>query len=197
MTEYPPLFILRHGQTEWNLAHRIQGALDSPLTQLGEAQAQTQTRLLTQILDQYACEAVVSPLGRTRQTAEIALAGHKLTAPIRFDARIAEITAGEWQGLERSEIARKWPQEAQASNDFEYYTQSVGGEGATALRARCEVFLSEITKPTILVTHGICSVMLRGLACGLDHKGMCQLPLTQGCIFVIEDGREEILQETK
>ena len=43
---YPDLLILRHGETEWNLAGRMQGAMDSPLTAKGRAQAAAQARLL-------------------------------------------------------------------------------------------------------------------------------------------------------
>lgn len=197
MTQFPPVFLLRHGQTEWNLAHRLQGSQDSPLTDLGQTQAAAQRRILESVLTEYSCEAIVSPLGRTRQTAEIALSGLKIEAPVRFDARIAEIKAGEWEGLERTEIALRWPKAAQASCDFEYYTQAVGGEGAAGLRARCTEFLRELRQPTIIVTHGICSVMLRGLLCHLNHEEMCSLPLTQGCVFEIQAGREEILQDTK
>jgi probable phosphoglycerate mutase len=197
MTTYPPIFLLRHGQTEWNLALRLQGSLDSPLTALGEAQAAGQGRLLSQILVHASPDVVVSPLGRTRQTAKIALRGHDLAQPVRFDARIAEINAGEWEGIAREEIARRWPDAAAATCDFDYYTHAAGGEGYDGLHDRCQAFLAELTRPTIVITHGICSVMLRGLLCDLTYEQMCQLPLTQGCIFEVRDGKEVLLQEAK
>ncbi|WP_380058582.1 histidine phosphatase family protein [Falsihalocynthiibacter sp. SS001] len=197
MKNTPPVYILRHGQTEWNLAQRLQGSLDSPLTELGRAQAAVQGRLLRDVFAREQAEVVVSPLGRTRETAAIAMKGHALKAAPRFDERIAEINAGDWEGLERTEIARRWPLSREASCDFEYYIGAPNGEGVEALRSRCHDFLNELTVPTILVTHGICSVMLRGLLCGLDHETMCALPLTQGCIFEIRGGEEQILQEAK
>ncbi|WP_179946746.1 histidine phosphatase family protein [Falsihalocynthiibacter arcticus] len=195
--EIPPIFILRHGQTEWNLGHRLQGSLDSPLTARGKEQAVVQQRLLAEVFARETAQVVVSPLGRTRQTAEIALRGHKLVSPPRFDPRIAEISAGLWEGLERSEIKRLWPSSCQASCDFEYYTGAINGEGVDKLRKRCTTFLNELTTTTVLITHGICSVMLRGILCGLEHQAMCKLPLTQGCIFEVRDGVEVILQEAK
>lgn len=194
---FPPIFILRHGQTEWNLEQRLQGSLDSPLTALGVEQATMQQRLLSDVFAREKPQVVVSPLGRTRQTAETALKGHTLQFPPKFDARIAEISAGLWEGLERREIKQRWPDSQRATCDFEYYTGAAGGEGEQKLRERCSSFLSELSTPTVLITHGICSVMLRGILCGLDHEAMCALPLTQGCIFEIRDGREEILQEAK
>lgn len=197
MPAYPPVYLLRHGQTEWNLALRLQGSMDSALTPLGREQAAVQRRLLEPIVANQSPDVVVSPLGRTRQTAEIALNGLDLSIAPRFDARVAEINSGDWEGLERSEIALRWPYSTKPSNDFEYYTGAANGEGCENLRRRCSEFLSELEKPTVVITHGVCSVMLRGILCNLTHEAMCALPLTQGCIFQIRDGEEVILQEAK
>ncbi|MFK7752549.1 MAG: phosphoglycerate mutase family protein, partial [Sedimentitalea sp.] len=43
---YPEIFVLRHGETEWNASHRMQGRLNSPLTAKGISQAQHQGRLM-------------------------------------------------------------------------------------------------------------------------------------------------------
>jgi len=193
MPDYPPLFILRHGQTEWNLERRCQGQLNSDLTALGRAQAADQGTILQDVLTPYPkIEAICSPQGRARETAKIALAGRDI--PVGFDPRLAEAGAGDWTGLSHAVIAEKWPD---LFNDkitiFEASLNAVNGEGYDALRARCTDFLTNLTAPTVLITHGITSMVLRGLVCGLDYKRMEQLPFTQGCVFVLINGEEQIL----
>lgn len=193
MPDYPPLFILRHGQTEWNLERRCQGQLNSDLTALGRVQAADQGAILHDILTPYPKTGVIcSPQGRARQTAGIALAG--LDLPIGFDPRLAEAGAGDWTGLSHAVIAEKWPD---LFNDkitiFEASLNAVNGEGYDALCSRCADFLATVSGPTVLITHGITSMVLRGLVCGLDYKRMEQLPFTQGCVFSLIDGEEQII----
>ena len=75
------IFIIRHGQTEWNLARRMQGRLDSPLTHAGMEQAHSHGELLKGLTP---IEAMyVSPSGRTRETAYIV--NSYVRAPVQFD----------------------------------------------------------------------------------------------------------------
>src|SRR5215212_2254486 len=64
------IYLVRHGETVWNMASRFQGALDSPLTEKGHAQARSTGRLLASLLPACAdATLVVSPLGRAQATA--------------------------------------------------------------------------------------------------------------------------------
>ena len=105
LPRYPDLFILRHGETEWNLAGRMQGHLDSALTELGREQARRQGRLLSQVVTE-ACEWFSSPQGRAFNTARIA-APHG--QHIEQDMRLKEIGMGDWTGLTRLEIGQERP----------------------------------------------------------------------------------------
>ena len=78
MSRYPTLYILRHGETEWNLANRLQGHFDSPLTDTGRAQAAAQNAILKRC-DLAGFSALSSPQGRAVATAELALAGLGMT----------------------------------------------------------------------------------------------------------------------
>ena len=96
--DIPALLILRHGETEWNRAGRMQGALDSPLTETGRAQARRQGV----ILRAFGIEGwrwVASPQGRAAQTAAIAAQG--LDLEIATDDRLKEIGIGDWTGATR------------------------------------------------------------------------------------------------
>lgn len=92
------IFLVRHGETEWNRVRRYQGWLDSPLTLDGIAQAEAVGRLLSRIPEAAGSAIVASPLGRARHTAAIIAEslgdalGHP--RPIRFDERLREISLG-------------------------------------------------------------------------------------------------------
>jgi probable phosphoglycerate mutase len=98
------LVVIRHGETEWNRAGRVQGHGDSPLTAEGLAQAQAVGRRL-------AGEAfdllLSSDLGRALQTASAiaAFTGH----PVQADARLRERSYGVAEGLTRDEMAERLP----------------------------------------------------------------------------------------
>ncbi|WP_300058074.1 histidine phosphatase family protein [uncultured Roseobacter sp.] len=183
---YPPLYILRHGQTEWNAAHRIQGGLDSPLTEVGRAQAQAQRELLARC-DLAGFQALSSPQGRAFQTAAIALDG--LFGRIDTDARLAEIGVGDWEGLARTELTVDRVVDESEESALDLYNRAPGGEGFVALHARCKAFLDSLQGPSVLVTHGITSRMLRLIALDQDICEIGMLPGGQGVIYHLEHGR--------
>jgi len=102
------LFVLRHGQTEWNRAGRHQGQLDSPLTEEGRRQALWQGGILQDLIgERRDVSAFVSPLGRAVQTAELALKEIGLEPSV--DERLKEVHFGQWQGLTSDQIAESYP----------------------------------------------------------------------------------------
>lgn len=136
-----PIYLLRHGQTEWNRDRRVQGSLESQLTSLGRRQAAAQARLLAPILaatpnlDLYA-----SPQIRARQTAEIALPGHD--AEITYDARLAELNMGDWEGHLRADLEPENPILRDPHTPiFAQCMAATNGEGFDALSARLAAFL--------------------------------------------------------
>ena len=67
----PVIYLVRHGETEWNLARRYQGWSDPPLTERGLAQAEAIGRLLCGLPEAHSAPLVASPIGRARRTAQI------------------------------------------------------------------------------------------------------------------------------
>lgn len=184
------LLILRHGETEWNRAGRMQGALDSPLTGRGRDQARRQGAILRQAgLDRL--PVYVSPQGRAVSTARLALpAAH----PVE-DARLAEVAMGDWQGLTLAEIARGWPGALADPHPFAWKFAAPRGERLEALVARLAAFVADRPGPAIVVTHGVTSQVLRGLLLGLDLAGMATLAAPQGVVWRIAGGRQEALED--
>ena len=96
-----PLYLLRHGETAWNTARRMQGTRDSELTERGRAQAVAMGRALARELALQECPTVFfrSPLGRTRETSLIV--GREIgldPGEWRDDSRLAELSYGDWEG---------------------------------------------------------------------------------------------------
>ena len=99
------LIVVRHGETEWNLASRIQGHADSPLTAAGEAQAAAiAERLAGERLDRL----VSSDLGRAWRTAQ-AISGRTGLAAVP-DARLRERNYGVAEGLTYGEVGVHYPE---------------------------------------------------------------------------------------
>jgi len=189
--DLPELFVLRHGETEWNRARRMQGGLDSPLTAKGEDQARRMGRLLaTHGVSATTHDMVSSPQGRAMATAVLAgrATGH---SPVP-EPRLTEITMGKWSGLTRDEIDATWPP-PQHETFIEFYARAPGAESFDSLWDRTSAFLADLTRPTVVVTHGFTSRFLRTCAMGLTLADLDALPGGQGVVFHLRDGTHQIL----
>lgn len=189
---YPDLLILRHGETEWNRIGRMQGEDNSPLTETGRVQAAAQGRLLARF-GISGWNIVSSPQGRSVETARIAVP--ERVQDIVLDARLAEITLGDWSGASRAEIMAAAPHLFEPDDAMIWYDHAPGGEGLEALYARTGDFLKSCTGPTVLFTHGITSRMLRCHALGLDPGAFADLTGGQGIIYHLADGVQTCLAE--
>ncbi|MDE9450642.1 histidine phosphatase family protein [Aliiroseovarius sp. Z3] len=187
-SRHPELFVIRHGQTEWNLARRHQGRLDSPLTELGCQQAREMGVILRRIVgERQDVQAFSSPQGRALQTAELSL--KPLGWPLTQDARLCEVAFGAWEGLTQTEINAAWPAlSAMAEDDpINWHFMSPGGETYLDLERRADAFLADLSGPAVIFTHGILSRVLRARWLGLNEHEMLDLPGGQGIIFHLSD----------
>ena len=186
------IFLIRHGQTEWNREARLQGRKDSPLTEEGIAQA----RRMGLRLQQAAAEAgpwivMSSPLGRAHDTARIVCEHAGLTVPIQTDDRLAELSVGPFEGMTRDEILAHTPQ-TEITPGWIYNIP--GGETEAELRARLADWLAEVDEDDghrrLVVSHGIAGRMLRHLYAGEPLQGV---PPAQDSVFRLRGGRIEHL----
>ncbi len=193
--KYPEIFVLRHGQTEWNLAGRFQGRMDSELTAKGQAQAGGQAGLLARAVEgRSGLSAFASPQGRAVKTAAIALAPLGLAAT--QDARLCEISFGKWEGLSFEEITKGWPEQMKHAEqgEFDWQFNAPGGEIFDVMQARVEAFLSSLSAPSIIITHGITSRLLRGTWLGKTDSDLGELMGGQGCVYHLRDGQQVMLE---
>ena len=183
MSNYPELYILRHGQTEWNVEGRMQGNLDSPLTPKGRDQAKTQGRLLRSLgLEAVPYPCLSSPKGRAFETASIALS--EISCVPVVDARLCETDLGSWQNCLLRDLRPNCPADLwQDLGPSWYFFNAPDGESFESQRDRCKSLLDGLHGPAILVTHGITSRVLRGLWLGLGYRDTVLLPDGQGGVF--------------
>jgi broad specificity phosphatase PhoE len=153
------IYLARHGQTEWNVAGRRQGRLDSPLTALGLQQAARNAGLLsTEGID----AVFASPLGRARRTASIIGSTLGLTVQVLDD--LAEIDHGLWSGLGSAEIDAGWPGQRALRERDKYAFRFPDGESyadgdVRAGQALAEVARTGVRRP-VLVSHEMIGRML-------------------------------------
>jgi len=183
------IYLVRHGRTQFNAEQRFQGSLDSPLTTIGVAQAKAQGRLLRRLIPEASdCPIVSSPLGRARATA--ALIAEAMGDPaVAFDARLAEVSLGEWEGLSPIEIDARWPGMRLPSIRTTWAKGCPGSEPYAAAIARVREWLEAHAGRTLIaVSHGITGSILRGLHAGLSREEMLALPIPQDAVFVLSEG---------
>lgn len=147
------IFIVRHGETQWNAANIFQGNMDSPLTEKGIAQACQLKRLMTQQPIELAC---VSPLQRAKDTLDIILEERKTERIIINDLR--EINLGSWEGQPFDEIKKIYPEEYQLFWDKPHLFALSGAETFKQLQYRMvrvldSLFVSGKNKNILLVSH--------------------------------------------
>jgi alpha-ribazole phosphatase len=100
------IFLIRHGESEWNAAHRYTGQQDVALSHLGREQAQ---RLAERLADEPLAAIYASPLRRARDTATAIAKAKQL--PVILDANLMEINHGLWEGLTADQVEEKFAQE--------------------------------------------------------------------------------------
>lgn len=179
------IYVLRHGETEWNRAGRMQGALDSPLTEKGRRQAVDQGEILKRC-NLAGFNWFSSPQGRSMATAALAAPNF---VPVQ-DARLAEISVGDWDGANRAEMQKAAPHVFELDVELEWYNHAPGGEGFDRLEARCRSFLADLSGPAVIFTHGITSRFLRCLAQGLPIEAFSDVDGGQGIIYRILDEKQ-------
>src|SRR5260370_30884484 len=111
----PLLYYVRHGETDWNRAGRLQGRRDTSLNARGREQAICCGKILRALFarsgqNPAALDYVASPLKRARETMEGMRESLDLPPPAyRLDPRLAQMAFGDWEGLPLAEVAMRHP----------------------------------------------------------------------------------------
>lgn len=191
-----PLVFIRHGETDWNRQGRLQGGQDIPLNATGERQAARNGRVLAEVMAQAGVAPdgfafVASPLSRCVATMGFVRRGLGLPQAqgVAFDDRLREITFGRWEGHTLDELAAREPQAVAARHADKWGYVPPGGESYAMLAARIRPWLEGLDRPTVAVSHGGVSRVVRGLLFGLPDAEVPLLEVPQDRIYWVEDGQ--------
>lgn len=170
------LVMLRHGQTDYNLGSRMQGQLDTDLSELGRAQAVAAAEVLGKLQPLL---ILSSDLRRAYDTA--VKLGERTGMQVRVDARLRETHLGDWQGMTHTQIDAEAPGARLAWREDATWAPH-GGESRVDVAARSVPLVTELVaaepewggpgepeRPVVLVAHG-------GLIAALS-AGLLRLPV--------------------
>lgn len=193
----PTIYFLRHGETEWNALGRLQGTQDVPLNARGRGQAVHAAGVLADLFeregkDRAALPYVSSPLGRARQTME--LARGKLELPpsdYSLDDRLREIGYGSWEGLTLAESEASDPDVYARRLADKWTVAPASGETYAAVQLRMLDWYESLLVDTVAVAHGgTCRALM--VALGIETPASAaELYIQQGAVYVFRDGRVE------
>lgn len=150
------LILLRHGQTHYNATMRMQGQLDTELSERGRIQAFAAAEALA---TRGPRTIVSSDLQRARVTAEVL--GEATGLAVETDRRLRETDLGTWQGMTHLEVDEAWPGARVAWRNAPDWAPP-GGETRLEVAARCREVVDELVAslpewdkhPVVLVAHG-------------------------------------------
>ncbi|CAG9298463.1 histidine phosphatase family protein [Celerinatantimonas diazotrophica] len=187
------LYIVRHGQTEYNAASRLQGQCNSDLTALGERQAQAVGSSLAQRDHISSFAIVASPLGRTIQTARwIARALSREDGQIGTDERLMEFSLGEWEAKVASGIKAEHPE---FSSMRDWYLNAPEAESLSAVQTRLLSWLNDPATPAhvIVVSHALTGSVLRATLVNLDDDQIFEQSRPQDGYFYFDQKQLEFI----
>lgn len=147
------IYLVRHGETDWNQAGLLQGQTDIDLNAQGFAQAEEAAERLREVSFEI---AFCSPLIRARHTAETIVGDRKI--PLTTDDRLRELNFGPWEGVDIRTIK---DENSQPFTNPGSYIPPEGAESFAQLYARSGEFVQQVLLPlegtyetVLVVAHG-------------------------------------------
>ena len=180
------VFLVRHGETEWNLAHRFQGQLDSPLTERGRKQAE---QLASFLATAQLRRIFSSPLDRALQTAQIIQ--RQTNCQLEIDERLEEISFGLCAGLTREELERIHPGLWDSREENKWNFRWFRGESYADVYRRVGGFVADNVADLLkggvaIVAHETLNKLLIGKLLGLPRQEILRLRHPHGVIIHLQ-----------
>jgi broad specificity phosphatase PhoE len=199
MTAGVKLFVIRHGETDWNAEKRYQGQADIPLNDKGRKQAKRnglalESALLPEGLTAAkrkatlnALDFVASPLARARETMEIIRAALDLPPETyRTDDNLKELSYGHWEGLLQSDLPSLDPVGVEERSKDPFHWRPRGGESYADLLQRSRTWLATINGPAVVVAHGGTLRTLQGVLTDIAESRIPTLAVPQDKVMRVE-----------
>ena len=187
----PPIYFVRHGETDWNVQGLIQGWTDTPLNPTGHAQARAVAQALSAVSGFSASfHFAVSPLQRARQTmGYIADALSLEQAHIAVEPAVQELGFGVWEGKPFWELKASPVYPAHPEDRYAWRPER--GESYADGHQRINEWLDTLDRPTVVVAHGAIGRCLIAEIAGLPRRDLVELVMRQGYYCKLEAGKAE------
>jgi probable phosphoglycerate mutase len=184
------LYVVRHGETDWNAELRYQGQTDIPLNAIGRRQSARNGDALRALMPGLGqADFVASPLGRARETMRIVRDRLGLDPDgYRVDNRLMELSYGAWEGQLQSDLPRIDPAGLAARAEDPFRWRPEGGESYADLLARTVDWLAGLERDTVIASHGGISRCLRAHLLDLDPASIPCLESPQDRVLVLKGG---------
>jgi broad specificity phosphatase PhoE len=188
----PTVFYHRQGETDWNVAGRLQGRRDVPLNARGREQASHCGAILRDLFardgrDPSSLEFVSSPLVRATETMALAREAMGLDRDgYRTDEQLAELAFGDWEGMTIAQLHYSDPQRIAAREHDKWHFVPPQGESYEMVAARMRVWYEGLSGDVVAAAHG---GTCRGLMAILGIAKPAAAPLVdiaQGVVYVFE-----------
>ena len=188
------LYVIRHGECEHNAEGRIASQNDSPLTDVGRAQAAASGRLLAELAGQLEMfDFYASPLHRACTTMELLREAAGLPPNVyRADHRLMEMHCGDHIWIRWSDIPPE--DHARYAADPWHYARP-GGENQAQVYARVGDFLAGLTRDAVIVTHQIPARLIRAHYLGLTPQDAVRYLQSHTGIMRLSGGTEACFGE--
>ena len=183
------LFLIRHGETDWNKEERIQGNIDTPLNATGIAQAE---RLAERLALEELEIVYASPLSRARTTAE--LIAQKAGIPLKLDERLKEKALGQLEGLTRADFEKTFPEVFKHWVTSQEHVPLPGEESPNQVLSRVNAFLDDVrvnhvdSKRVAIVSHGGTISMFCAALINLDARRRSPFVFDNASVTMIDLG---------
>jgi len=182
------LYLVRHGEAQWNAERRFMGQEDSPLTARGKAQA---VAVAERFRDEAVDLLVSSDLGRARSTAS--RIGDSCGRDVHLDPRLRERHVGVLQGLRVEEAKERFPDAFAELRQLGASFRIPGGESAEQIEARLQSFLDEMCTyspetTVVAVTHGAILMTFLRMVLSIPRGAETRVAFSNTCICELQSG---------
>ena len=198
------IYVIRHGQTSWNVEKRLQGRSDTDLNEVGRAAAIRTGKAFCEVPFDL---VFTSPLKRAKETAALVLGERKV--PVIEDARIQEISFGVYEGLTCGKDNYSIP-DPEFHSFFEHperYQTPPGGESLEELGARTKAFMEDIMhrpelqdKTVLVSSHGCATRGILNSIRSFDMADFWHGGVPKNCsvaLIHVENGKPSLIYENR
>lgn len=196
------IYLMRHGETDWNRERMFQGSQDVPLNENGRELA----RVTSEALRDVPFEAIYSsPLSRARETAQILRRDREI--PVTLDERLKEMCFGDAEGRRIADVRAQGPHPILDFMDCPgSYRPALGAESFEELYARSAGFMENCIRPLekqfktiLIVAHGAVNRSIVNPLAGVPVSDFWAVRMKNCAVSILElkEGKYTVLERSR